>query len=302
MLHFRFKSGIISGILFFSILFFSLQHGNLLHIFLVLASLAIHEFTHLLCSELLGYHVEELTFHSLGGSLKIDSSFGINPDVEFIIAAAGPISNLLMVGGVLYLELLGITNPYLKYWLQINLLIGSMNLIPALPLDGGRILHAWFNQCFGLEVSITLSRVSAVIITFLCLAFGSAKFFRQQNGTLFILTGLFILWHIFYFKKPELNLIWKSLQHKKKRFLKKGFMLVKPVLVGQSTLLKKPLQYYGSNEYLLFFLQDKDQKMSIISEDSAWNLLINQGFNATFGKAIQSQSNKTCRILPDEVE
>ena len=111
---------------------------SVVNTFLALTALAIHEFTHLLSCELLGYPIHELRLNILGGCLKVDPSFTVNPTAEFIIAAAGPLANLLMVGGVLYLRLLGISNIFLEYWLQINLLIGIVNLIPAAPLDGGR--------------------------------------------------------------------------------------------------------------------------------------------------------------------
>lgn len=298
----KLKFNLFSTVLFFTIITFSLLHQNLFQIIFVLISLAIHEFTHFLCSELTGYSATELNFQSLSGSLKIDPVMEINPDAEFIIAASGPVSNLLMVGGVFYLKLLGIFNNYLENWLQINLLIGFVNLIPALPLDGGRILHAWLNRIFGLPTAAAFSKWIAFSISLLFLILGIARIMQEQNGAFFILMGLFILGNLFYLKKPAFDSMWKSLRHKQKNLRQKGFMEVMPVIVDGSTYLVNPLKYYGSHKYLLFFLPDKDQKMSIISEETAWNYLIEQGIDATFSKAHQFLTNKTCRILPDEVE
>ena len=84
----------------------------------------------------------------------------------------------------------------------------------------------------------------------------------------------------------------KTLQHKKKRLAENGFLPIKAVLVEPTTHLRKPLQYYGSSDYLLFFMQDNEQKMSIISEESAWNSLINQDFDVTFSMVKKEPANR----------
>jgi stage IV sporulation protein FB len=282
MPRFGLKTGVFSTVLFFILLSFSLHHGRFSYTLLALAALAIHEFTHLLSCELLDYPVQEFCLNILGGCLKVDPSFAINPAAESLIAAAGPFANLLMVGGVLYLRLLGINNVFLEYWLQINLLIGSVNLIPATPLDGGRILHAWLNKNLGLKNSSKIAKKLTAIIGTLFLILGIVHLYNQQSGLIYLLIGSFIVYQLFTFKNPELNLVLKTLQHKKKQLAVKGFLPIKPVFVEPTALLRIPLQYYGSSDYLLFFMQDKEQKMCIISEDSAWNSLINQDFDATF--------------------
>ena len=199
MPHFGLKTGVCSTILFFLLLSFALTHGSFLYILLALTALAIHEFSHILCCELLSYPVRELNLNLLGGCLKVDPAFAINPEAEWLIAVAGPLANLLMVGGVLYLQLLTINNSYLDYWLKVNLLIGLINLIPASPLDGGRILHAWLNKNIGLKNSARVSKSLTAGIGFLLLTMGVVQFYNQHTGILYILIGVFILYHLFFF-------------------------------------------------------------------------------------------------------
>jgi hypothetical protein len=135
---------------------------------------------------------------------------------------------------------------------------------------------------------------------------GVALFFQKQTGTIYLFIAVFVLSQLFYFKNPTLNLILKTLQHKNKRLAKNGFLRVRPVIVEPTSLIRQPLQYYGVNDYLLFFIQDKDEKLRIISEESAWNSLINQGFDATFNMAakgsVKASTNIYCRLPSDEVE
>jgi stage IV sporulation protein FB len=293
---FGFKTGLFTTIFFCWLFGFSLNHGTIGFILLALIALTIHEITHILCCELLGFPVRELRWTLLGGCLKVDPAFTINPAAESLIAASGPCANLLMAAGVLYLGLLGIKNEYLSYWLQINFFIGFLNLIPAVPLDGGRILHAWLNKNFGLKNSYSIQKKITAVIGLLFLALGIARLYQHQAGTLHLSIAIFIIYHWFSFKNANMTLILKTLQQKRKNLVQKGFLNIKPVLVDANTPIRLPLEYYGSADYLLFFYQDKTEKMRIIREETAWNSLINQGFDVSFGKI------KCCTITSDEVE
>src|SRR4029079_15586871 len=84
---------------------------------------------------------------------------------ELFIAAAGPAVSLVL-GGV-GLGLGALTHSALFAWLGwTNLIIAAFNLIPALPMDGGRILRALLTRKMDFvratDVAVTVSRVAAV--------------------------------------------------------------------------------------------------------------------------------------------
>lgn len=252
----------------------------------MLAGLAVHELSHLVFSSLLGYRISELRATLFGGRLKIDPLMEINPEAELVIAASGPVANFLMAAGVLYLRVLGISNYYLDCWQQLNILIGTANLLPAFPLDGGRILHAWLSKKLGIKASISLAKAVARLIALLLSGLG-ISIFSNRNGILLMITGLFIFVNTFKIKPPELNLSWKLLQHKKKLLQSGGMLNLRTVMVRPETFLRNALQRYGSTDYLLFFLLDQQQKLTIISEEFAWNTLVDKGFYATFQETMK---------------
>lgn len=69
----------------------------------------------------------------------------LTPQREFLLAAAGPLCNLLTCCGMLgWMELTG-QYSYLGYWFaSANLLVGGMNLLPLPGLDGARMLHSFW--------------------------------------------------------------------------------------------------------------------------------------------------------------
>jgi stage IV sporulation protein FB len=247
----------------------------------VLAALMIHEISHILTSLLLGYQVSELKLTIFGGCMTIDPLFEANPNAEMLIAAAGPAINFIMALGVAYLDFLGFRHDYLEYWQQLNLGIGLVNLLPAYPLDGGRMIHACLTKISGLKTAARVSRGLTLGVALFFMISGSIQFFLKTGGITFLMVGAFIFVQLWYSKAPELN-FWQIRRQKQKSFHQKGFLNAKLILVEPGTPLRMPLKYYGTQEYLVFFLEDGSKNFRLISEDQAWNILSKEGYQATF--------------------
>jgi Zn-dependent protease len=248
-----------------------------------LAALMIHEISHILASRLLGYQVSQLRLNIFGGCLTIDPLFEANPNAEIIIAAAGPAINFLMVLGVAYLGFLGVDHDYLRDWQQLNLGIGLVNLLPAYPLDGGRIVHAWLMKAGGLKVAARVARGITLGVALFFLISGSIQIYLKTGGFTFVIMGLFIFIQLWHGKAPEMN-FWQIRRHKQNLLRQKGFLNSKLVMVEPQTPLRLPLQYYGANEYLLFCFDDGRKNIRLISEDQAWNILCREGYQAIFNQ------------------
>lgn len=113
--------------------------------FFILASLSAHELAHSIVARRRGLFVGPITLGAMGGSARLDDEPRTGEE-ELAIAGIGPIVSLL-----LGLALIGLSLPLQGLSGDValvpaivggaNLLLGLFNLVPALPLDGGRILH-----------------------------------------------------------------------------------------------------------------------------------------------------------------
>ncbi len=111
---------------------------------LLTLSLLLHEISHALVAKRFGIGVRSITLHFIGGVTAMDGEPG-TPKQEFAISAVGPATSLA-IGG-LALALLQGTPDGLLAWVvgalaYANLVVGVLNLVPGLPLDGGRVLRA----------------------------------------------------------------------------------------------------------------------------------------------------------------
>jgi len=107
-------------------------------------SVLLHEASHAVMARRLGFPVGSITLHFLGGMTSIEGE-ARKPRQEFLIAVVGPLTSLAV--GVVALGLWFVTPDGLllvavEGLAGANLLVGLLNLIPGLPLDGGRVLKS----------------------------------------------------------------------------------------------------------------------------------------------------------------
>ncbi|MEQ4204306.1 site-2 protease family protein [Actinopolymorpha sp. B9G3] len=169
---------------------------------LFFASILAHELSHTLQSMREGVRVREITLWLFGGVSRAEEPLP-GPGAEFRVVIAGPIATavlaLVFAGLALLADVTGLPSSVtgvLDYLALINTLLLVFNLVPALPLDGGRLLHAllWWRQ--GDSASATISaavggRIFAVLLILLGLT--SLLAGGGVGGIWFLLLGWFLL-------------------------------------------------------------------------------------------------------------
>jgi Zn-dependent protease len=125
-------------------------HGSMRYVvaavFVVLlyASVLVHELSHCLVARAFGLPVRRVLLYPLGGFSEIEKE-PPTPAREFLVAAAGPVISLVLAAagyGLSRLVPAGTGHVLVNQLMWANLLVGLFNLLPGLPLDGGRMLRA----------------------------------------------------------------------------------------------------------------------------------------------------------------
>jgi Zn-dependent protease/CBS domain-containing protein len=125
-------------------------HGNMRYVvaavFVVLlyASVLVHELSHCVVARAFDLPVRRVLLYPLGGFSEIEKE-APTPAREFLVAAAGPAISLVLAAvgyGLSTLVPHGTGHVLVTQLMWANLLVGLFNLLPGLPLDGGRMLRA----------------------------------------------------------------------------------------------------------------------------------------------------------------
>ena len=119
---------------------------------LFFASILLHELGHAFQALKEGMHIDGITLWLFGGVARFTGLFP-SPGAEFRIAIAGPAVSVVLALGFWLVSFAaaraGLPEPVqgvASYLARINAIVTGFNLVPALPLDGGRILRAWLWQ------------------------------------------------------------------------------------------------------------------------------------------------------------
>jgi Zn-dependent protease/CBS domain-containing protein len=150
---------------------------------LLYVSVLIHELSHSLVARGYGLPVRRILLYPLGGFSEIEQE-PQTPGREFLVSAAGPALSLVLAAagyGLMHVVPPGTIGGTLVSQLRwANLVVGIFNLLPGLPLDGGRMLRAVIWKLSGRPAMATIAaawsgRVLAVGLLVIPFATGAVR-------------------------------------------------------------------------------------------------------------------------------
>jgi Zn-dependent protease len=115
-----------------------------------LATVVVHELAHAIVSRRSGMPVDPISVHFIGSPAAVDVR-AATPRSEAAIALAGPLASFGIGGALVAIAILGITSPLGPFQIvgdvlfiigALDLILAAVSLVPAYPLDGGRIVRA----------------------------------------------------------------------------------------------------------------------------------------------------------------
>jgi len=171
---------------------------HFLFILSVFLCILLHEFGHVITGQKLGYKTKDIIILPIGGMSRFEK-LPDSPKEEFLISISGPLVNLL-IAILLFLissfsladfpsleisELNGKNFIFLLF--EVNLLLGIFNLVPAFPMDGGRVFRAFLSLFMS---KIKATEIASAVGTVFAIGFILLGLFYNP---FLVLIGLFII-------------------------------------------------------------------------------------------------------------
>lgn len=259
-------------------------------IFLILL---VHESAHVICARLLQMKVSQIELLPFGGAVKVESFFEMNPKNEIVIAAAGPVSNILMLAGCLTLlnyNLLTKT-PAVDLFINANLMLAGFNLLPALPLDGGRILRGILSREVGMNRATAIASGGGLILAlFLIMTGVYGLYYKTINYSMFIMAA-FLIYSSFKERKSATYVLLKDITSKKESLLREGSLPVREIAVYYNLPLKSIVRKFSPQRYhYVQVLDEQLREIGELSEGQVVNGLLEYGINTPVMRLLRNLS------------
>lgn len=170
--------------------------GALVFVVLLFLCVLLHEFGHIFTARAFGVSTPDVILLPIGGVSRLER-IPEKPSEEFLVAIAGPAVNvviavllILFAGAKLGMDsLVSIENTsagFIDRLAEVNLFLALFNLIPAFPMDGGRVLRALLATRFGY---VRATEIAAAIGQWVAFALGFLGLF---GNPLLIFIAIFI--------------------------------------------------------------------------------------------------------------
>jgi stage IV sporulation protein FB len=245
--------------------------GHFVEIITLFGIVLIHELGHVAAAKHFGWRMGVIQLTPFGGVAPTDEAGSIPAKQEIVVAVCGPLMNALMIGFGILLETLGIwTDAWTRYWTGANLTLLAFNLLPILPLDGGRLLQSAFSLIIPyrrtLAVTVYLSMIASAVL------FGAAISRLGQQGL--ELNLAMISTFLIYSNWNE----WRMLPYRFLRFLMRRFQRVaewnergttaSPIIVTRRTSLPQVVERFMREQlHIVLVMDERGRLIGILPEE-----------------------------------
>jgi stage IV sporulation protein FB len=248
--------------------------GELLISFL---GVVLHEGVHYLTAVYFGFSGFDMKILPIGAVLQLKDLDEASPKEDLIISLSGPLLNLLL-GVIFYILKNRFSGQHYDLLIRSNLSLGLFNLLPAFPLDGGRILRDILSiKTLYRRANEQAIKVSMILGFTLIGCFIFFAFFNRVNYSLGVI-GVFVVISSYKEKERIVYIIMGDIIRKKSKFLSRKYIENKSISIYYKGDLISVLSLVDKNKYNIFTVLDEEMKvMDIIYEEEILEALKEHG-------------------------
>ncbi|MCR8655711.1 M50 family metallopeptidase [Paenibacillus endoradicis] len=206
--------------LFIMILLASTLTGYFLELITLFLLVIVHELGHIVMAFAVGWRVKAVKLLPFGGVVEVDEGNGASAKDEWLVAIAGPLQNIWMAAFAWMMGDLGVWSiEWTNYLIQANLWLAAFNMLPILPLDGGKIVLAMLSYRFQFfDVLLWTARMS-IVCSVILISYALLPVFQKLEGIKLneLMIGIFLLYSNLTYHRHVPFLFYRFLLFRSKR-------------------------------------------------------------------------------------
>lgn len=256
--------------LFVLVMIASVATGRFMELAMLFTIVLWHELGHLLAALRFGWTVREVKLLPFGGVVEVEEAGTLPVREEIWVALAGPLQNAILAAAGWGIGQAGWADPgWAAAFVQANVVIGAFNLLPVLPLDGGRMLQAWISlQAPYHRTLLWSARISLAFSA--CIVF--ASLYPLQNGGLvhlnLLAVGLFLCASNWTYLRNVPFVFLRFLVHRNERSdsrMERG-TLSRPIVIAEDRPLVHIIRLFMKEQYHLVYVMRRGKIAQVVPE------------------------------------
>jgi len=245
-------------------------------------ALVVHESAHVLAANYLGGKVEKVVIFPLGLRARFRGLEKLAAWERYVIYGAGSIANVIIAAWtftVSRLSYFGI--PWLEELAFFNLMLCIFNLLPVLPLDGGRIIHQFLSNRFGMLRANRFMIKFGLCFSYIVIALGFLQVILYSYNITLLCAGLYIKQQNREMKS-RLHLEFFPFLEAKKAPARGRLMPRRRVQISYDTTIKAALARL-TMDHFTDFANEKESRL--LTEATLLEYVFAYGMHGTVGEA-----------------
>lgn len=248
----------------------SIATGRFIELAMLFFIVLWHELGHLLAALRFGWTVREVKLLPFGGVVEVEEAGTLPVREEIWVALAGPMQNAILSSACWLLGLAGfVDSGWADAFIRANLLIGAFNLLPVLPLDGGRMLQAWISLhapyhrtlMWSARISLLFSALIVIASIYPLLAGGLI----QLN---LLAVGIYLCASNWTYLRNVPFVFLRFLVHRNQRSetrIDRG-VLSRPIVIAEDKPLIHILRLFMKEQYHLVYVMNRGKIARVVPE------------------------------------
>jgi len=262
--------------------------GKLIYTFIIVF---FHEMVHYLVARYYKFSGFDIEFIAIGTVIKLKDLDEAFPREDLIISISGPAANLIF-SAVFYFVYKNFCSSLSYMLFSINLAIGLFNLIPAFPLDGGRILRSILNLKMTYKKANRIMIITSIFIGMALMFMYIFLFLNGYSNFSIGIIGIFIITTSLRENERISYIIMGDIIKKRYKFIKRGYIENRTLSIHYKQDLLTAMGLFDKNKYNIFMVLDNEMNlMDTIYEEEVIEGLKLYG-NITLEKFIEIMNHK----------